>query len=169
MRTILVGLLVLTAIRVFAVELSISVDSVGIARCTVKGDFHGRLIVQQFRWNEWCDVDSLGINRFWGDTCGECYVHLHGGENQFRVMAVPTNPYIYSFYSGVFKTTTSKVCDFDGKCHRIGFTVETYWEMRDQYGLVLKSGYSRIVNTDGLLKGGYFLYYDNKRSEFFKN
>lgn len=83
-------------------------------------------------------------------------------------MAVPTNPYNYSVYSSVSKTAVSIDCDFDGKCNHIGFTVPTYWEVRDKDNNTLRSGYSRIVNTDGLVKGGYFLYFDNKQSQFFK-
>ncbi len=155
-------------VNAHGVELSISVNSSGETKSCVTGRFHGILIVQQFRWLEWRNVDTVGINQQWSDSCILGTVFLHSGENQIRLVGIPTNPYMESYKSAISAITTSTVCNFDGKCNHIGFTVKTIWEIRDQDGVLLRTGFSSIVNTDGLPKGGYFLYYDNKRSEFFK-
>lgn len=168
MRWLTMFLLSLSCLNGLAIELSISVNDSGETKSCITGNFHGLLIVQQFRWNEWRNVDTIGSHQQWSDTSVAGAVFLHGGENQIRLLAVPTNPYIDTFQSPIAKVTSSTVCNFDGKCYHIGFTVETIWEKRDKTGKVLRSGHSFVVNTNGLPKGGYYLYYDNKRSEFFK-
>lgn len=154
--------------RTADVELSISVDSTGKSQSCIKGNFHGTLIIQQFRWNKWCNVDTLGYTIAWKDSCIVQNIRLHSGENQLRLLAEPTNPYVDPIYSVIAKTTTSIECDLINRCGKIEFTSATYWEVADRNGKVFMSGYSGRVPFESLPKGGYVLNYDNKHSEFFK-
>lgn len=150
------------------VELSISVDSTGKSQSCIKGNFHGTLIIQQFRWNMWCNVDTLGYTVDWKDTCIEQNIRLHSGENQLRLLAKPTNPYVDPSYSAIVKTTTTIQCNFTSKCNGlILFGCITYWEIHNDKNELVESGNSDRIKITDLPKGGYYLYYDNSMAEFF--
>lgn len=162
------------ATKANALDLTLDADSTGLANCCVKGKFHGRLVIEQFRWNRWVVMYSFGSNQHWTDTCLETKLMLHSGENQFRFTAVPTNPYVDLVNSGVTKVIDSSnesVCGFAMVCgpsDRITLKRMSYWEIHDQVGRTLKSGTSADIPVGDLPKGGYFLYYDNCISEFFR-
>ena len=46
--------------------------------------------------------------------------------------------------------------------------IETMYEIYDQYGNIVKRGFASTIDVSNLVKGGYFLNYDNKMGEFIK-
>ncbi|MEY4571471.1 MAG: hypothetical protein RLZ10_682, partial [Bacteroidota bacterium] len=50
-----------------------------------------------------------------------------------------------------------------------GKEVETYYEIFDAYGNILKSGKSTKVDCRNLLNGLYFINFDNSTEKFIKN
>ena len=47
-------------------------------------------------------------------------------------------------------------------------SIETMYEIYDQYGNIVKKGFGSKLDVSNLPKGGYFLNYDNKMGEFVK-
>jgi len=174
MRWLVIFVLCISLTKAHAIELSINVDSVGNSVSCITGSFHGSIYVLQFKWNRWVSVDTLGLNIQWKDTCISKKLFLHSGENQFRISAVYTNPYVGSCLSYVTKTAGSGIdcgCNFGEVCGpsgRIKLKCESRWEIHDQNDVFLKSGTSILVPVSDLPKGGYYLYFDNCHSEFFK-
>ncbi len=156
-----------------AIELRITVDSVGNSTSCVKGKFHGSICVQQFKWNRWVTVDTLAMNLLLNDTCFERRFFLHSGENQFRLEALFTNPFVTTCYSKVAKTHNSDTlvrCGTEGPCGSfITFHQVTHWELYDRAGTFLSAGVSQRVQFSGLAKGAFIIYYDNCSAEFYKN
>lgn len=128
-------------------------------------------IVEQYRWNKWVKVGEVDGTGTAGPNTYTQKVILHSGENQFRVKQVDysgqprTSPVAkctssrpeMTFFPAKAKTTIT----FEGG--------ETLWEIYDQYGNIVKKGFGSTIDVTGLAKGGYFLNYDNKTGEFFKN
>ena len=50
----------------------------------------------------------------------------------------------------------------------ITFTGETLYEIYDYYGTIVKKGYGKQIDVSSLVKGGYYLCYDNEVVEFKK-
>lgn len=126
--------------------------------------------VEQFRWNKWVkigEVEGLGTA---GPNNYSFAIVPHSGENQFRVKQVD--------YSGQARTSPVAKCTstkpeikfYPVKAKdKITFEGgETMYEIYDQYGNIVKKGFGSSIDVSGLAKGGYFLNYDNKIGEFFK-
>ena len=151
---------------------SITVDcNAKLLKWTTTGE-QGKLtfVIEQFRWNKWVkigEVEGLGTA---GPNNYSFAVVPHSGENQFRVKQVD--------YSGQARTSPVAKCTstqaeikfFPVKVKdKITFEGgETMYEIYDQYGNIVKKGFGATVDCTGLAKGGYFLNYDNKTAEFFK-
>ena len=127
-------------------------------------------IIEQFRWNKWV---KLGEVEGAGTATSNTYSFktlAHSGQNQFRVKQVDYSslPRI----SPVAKCTSTKAAiSFTPKKATTTITFqggETLWEIYDQYGTVIKKGTGASIDVTELAKGGYFLNYDNKTEEFFK-
>lgn len=154
------------------VTTSITVDcNTNLLKWTTTGE-QGKLtfVIEQFRWNKWVkigEVEGLGTA---GPNNYSFAVVPHSGENQFRVKQVD--------YSGQARTSPVAKCTstkaeikfYPVKAKdKITFEGgETMYEIYDQYGNIVKKGFGSTIDVTGLAKGGYFLNYDNKTAEFFK-
>ncbi|MBX3163198.1 MAG: T9SS type A sorting domain-containing protein [Bacteroidetes bacterium] len=156
-----------------------TVDKEGILNWKTKSEA-GKLafVVEQFRWNKWVKIGEVegkgtpSINDY------SFKVTPHSGKNQFRVRQTD-----YSGQPRVSQATnyTSVLPEIDfaptriSKEREITFsqkgnssTIETSFEVYDQYGNVVKKGYDSKVDISNLPKGSYFINYDNKMGEFSK-
>lgn len=133
-------------------------------------------IIEQYRWNKWVEIGEVqgkgksGSN----ENSYEFQVIPHSGENTVRVAQID--------HSGAKKT--SKEVKFASSSPNveknpikvrtvINFTanskpVETKYEIFDAYGNIVKKGFGSSVNCENLLKGAYYINYDNKTEKFFK-
>lgn len=150
---------------------TIAVDKDENLKWTTTGE-SGKLtyIVEQFRWNKWVKVGEVEGTGTAGPNTYTFKVVAHSGENQFRVKQID--------YSG--QARTSPVAKFTSSKAEIKFYPvkakteitfeggETMYEIYDQYGNIVKKGFGAKIDVTGLAKGGYFLNYDNKTAEFFK-
>lgn len=151
------------------IELSLSVDTSGNCISVLTGKYYGILYVEQFRWNRWCPVDTLG-DQSWSDTTIQSKVIFHSGENQFRAVAVPANPYISKVNSKVTKVTTTKRCHTVSRCNgQYLFGCNTFWEVTTFDGILVEHGYGDKVNLMAYPEGRYYLNYDNNSLMFFGN
>lgn len=127
-------------------------------------------VVEQFRWNKWVKVGEVEGTGTAGPNAYQFKVVLHSGENQFRVKQVDYSGQART--SPVAKVTSNKpeIMFFPVKAKtEITFEGgETMYEIYDQFGNIVKKGFGTKIDVTGLAKGGYFLNYDNKTAEFFK-
>lgn len=155
--------------------ISMSIDKEGTLKWSTKLEV-GKLpfVVEQFKWNKWvkvAEIEGLGTphtNNYSIKTAP------HAGKNTFRIRQTD--------YTGQIRT--SKPLEFISTATDIVFTpakvsknihfsaddkeIETMYEIYDQYGNIIKRGYGSNVDVSTLVKGGYFLNYDNKTGEFIK-
>ncbi len=155
--------------------LTIAVDKDLTFKWTTKGET-GKLpyIVEQFRWNKWVKVGEVEGNGTAAENSYSFKITPHSGKNQFRVKQID--------YTGLPKF--SKAVDYASGIPEVSYSpakvskeilfsannspVETMFEIYDQFGNIVKRGYSRSVDVSNLGKGAYYLNYDNKMGEFIK-
>lgn len=157
---------------------SMNVDKDGTFTWSTKSET-GKLAfaVEQFRWNKWVkvgEVDGVGT-----PTSNEYSFKVvpHSGKNQVRVRQTD--------YSG--QPRLSKPTDYMSDVPEIDYapikaskdvnffqkgksdkSIETMYEIYDQYGNIVKKGFGSKLDVSNLPKGAYFLNYDNKMGEFVK-
>jgi hypothetical protein len=124
-------------------------------------------VVEQFRWNKWIVVGEVAGKGGVAENDYAFKVTLHSGENKFRVRQTGYNN--NSVYSDVVlvKGSLPKVA-YTAKNNVVMFSDETLYEVYDYYGTVVKKGFAKTIDLNGLKKGGYYLCYDNVVAEFQK-
>lgn len=128
-------------------------------------------IIEQYRWNKWIKLDSIE-NKQGKDTVSYEYnftKYIHSGENYFRVKTI--DPFNSPHYTKPVKLTIkSYVEPFLTGCQGTEqkFTKPTLYEVFNEKGWVVKSGFGASIPMSDLPKGIYYLNYDNKTTEFIK-
>jgi len=146
---------------------SINLDSTGnLTWTTIKEKGKLPFVVEQFIWNKWIkvgEVDGKG-----GNDTNKYYfkAFLISGENRLRIKQVdnkgshPSKPVIY----------ISKKKQVVMKTHHISKTMElsdeTFYEIYDQYGNIVKKGFGKSIDCSSLLRGVYYFNFDSTMSEF---
>lgn len=146
---------------------SMMVDKNGVLKWTAKKE-NGSLpyIVEQFKWNKWVPVGEVkGV----GTAEEHDYSYQttpHSGENKFRLKQTGyglkskySQPVTYLSSIGKASFTLSE------DTNAVFFSRESLYEVYDDYGFLLKKGYSKKVDIANLKKGLYFLCYDNAVEE----
>ncbi len=131
--------------------------------------------IEQFRWNKWVKVGEIegagtpALNSY------EFKTVPHFGKNKFRVKQVD--------YTGQPKL--SKTVERKSKVETVAFApkkvssnisfyypddspAETLFEVYDQYGNIVKRGFSAKLEAGDLSKGVYYLNFDNVMAQFIK-
>ena len=131
--------------------------------------------IEQFRWNKWVQVGEV---RGKGTVAANKYdfqVIPHSGENILRVVQVDFSGSKRASKEVKF-TSQQKVISKGSTIVKgsIFFTEEnlpstTRYEIFDVYGNIIKKGTGSSVDCTNLLKGAYYINYDNKTEKFFKN
>ena len=155
----------------------ISVSDAGVLSWTTSGE-RGKLpfVIEQYRWNRWVQVGEVmgaGSN---GKNTYEFSVAPHHGENRVRISQTDhsgtKNPSrAVTFNSGAPKITKTpaKVRD-EIRFLANGLTsVETRYEVYDAYGNIVKKGVGSSVDCSNLLRGVYYINFDNVNEKFIKN
>lgn len=149
---------------------SININSAGILKWTAKNET-GSLpyVVEQYKWNKWVYVGELpGV----GTPDAHEYsfqVATHSGENKFRVKQTGQGSAPKYSNAVILNSMTEKpsyAISKDGKT--IQYSYETGYEVYDVYGTIVKKGYGKDLNIENLVKGKYYLCYDNQMTEFDK-
>lgn len=131
-------------------------------------------IVEQFRWGKWLEIGYVKGN---GGNRSNSYtfqVNLHSGKNTLRVSQRDNSKKLRSSQSTTVVSTIGKVTKSTARVKDFiyfktnGKLVKTKYEVFDAYGNLLKQGYGQEVNCSNLLKGIYFLNFDNTSEKFFK-
>jgi hypothetical protein len=126
-------------------------------------------VVQEKRWNKWMRVGEVMGKGTPGQHTYTFKVTPHSGENIYRVKqsdltkrsrfseaVTYTNPSVNLVTWGPEKVKSS-----------INFSDSTLFEIYDEFGNIVKKGYSKDIDVDDLKRGLYYLNYDNKMGESF--
>ena len=154
---------------------SMTIEKDGTLKWSTKSET-GKLpfVIEVYKWNKWPklgEVEGVGTP---GTNNYTFKLPLHSGKNTIRIRQTD--------YSG--QPRLSKQVDFMSETldikyspikasKDINFTagdkpVETMYEVYDAYGNIVKRGYGSSIDVSNLVKGGYYLNYDNKMGEFVK-
>lgn len=156
--------------------MSMNVTSEGrLSWTTTKEDGKLPFVIEQYRWNKWVaigEVDGIGTP---GQNSYSFQISPHSGENIVRVTQFDhTGKGRYSsqskFRSKISPVTKKPAIVKD----KIEFfvenkPVETRYEIYDAYGNIVKKGVGSLVNCTNLVKGVYYINYDNLNEKFIKN
>ena len=154
---------------------SIEINSTG--KLTWKTvDEHGKLpySIQQYRWNKWVSIGEVQGNGNVGTNSYEFQVTPHSGENKIRVIQVDHSGINRVSQEVKFTSTLPLVVFGPQKVKNIitfssnGKPVETRYEIFDAYGSIVKKGVGFSVNCENLIKGIYYINYDNENKKFIK-
>ena len=154
----------------------ISANSTGKLNWTSINE-NGKLpfFIEQFRWNKWVQVGEVSGKGTVVSNKYEFQVIPHSGENILRVVQVD--------HSGNKRTSQEVKFTSQQKAITKGSTIvktniyfteenqpsSTRFEIFDVYGNIIKKGTGASVDCSNLLKGAYYINYDNKTEKFFKN
>lgn len=131
-------------------------------------------IIEQYRWNKWVQVGEVQGKGTPGTNAYEFQVAPHSGENTVRVVQVDHSGTKRSSKEVKFTSSVAVVEKNPVKVKdAINFTsagkpVETKYEIYDAYGNIVKKGVGTSVPCSNLLKGAYYINFDNKTEKFFK-
>jgi hypothetical protein len=130
--------------------------------------------IEQYRWNKWVQVGEVQGKGTPGTNSYEFQVAPHSGENTVRVVQVDHSGTKRSSQEVKFTSTIAAVEKNPVKVKDVinftaaGKSVETKYEIYDAYGNIVKKGVGNSVPCANLLKGAYYINFDNKTEKFFK-
>ena len=99
----------------------------------------------------------------------------HSGENTIRVVQIDHSGSKRPSKEVKFTSSSSKVTKTPAKVKNEikflanGSAVETRYEIYDAYGNIVKKGVGSKVNCSNLLRGVYYINFDNVNEKFIKN
>lgn len=143
---------------------SIQVDAAGMLTWETLNE-QGKLpfIVQQYKWNKWVSVGEVTGK---GTSVKNSYAFQTtpiSGTNKFRVVqkgqegggdrVSPPAEYVAS------KAPVTQT--FDKKTKSIKFSVETNYELYNEYGQIIKRGFGTGVDLSSMPKGFYYVSFDS--------
>jgi hypothetical protein len=131
--------------------------------------------IEQFRWNKWVQVGEIRGKGTVAANKYEFQTVPHSGQNILRVVQIDHSGNKRKSEETKF-TSNQKVISKGSTIVKsnIVFTEEnqpstTRFEIFDVYGNIIKKGTGSTVDCTNLLKGAYYINYDNKTEKFFKN
>ncbi len=131
--------------------------------------------IEQYKWDKWVVVGEVMGNGTASLNSYSFKLFPHSGKNEVRVSQIdntlkkrPSKSTIFTSSVLEVTKTPTKVKDFiTFKANNL--ETETYFEVFDAYGNILKSGKGTKVDCRKLLNGLYYLNFDNKTEKFIKN
>ncbi len=132
-------------------------------------------LVEQYKWDKWVTVGEVMGEGKAGTNTYVFKLYPHSGKNEVRISQVDNTLKKRSSKSFIFLSNTSKVVKSSTKVKDFiffksnGKEIETYFEVFDAYGNILKSGKATKVDCRNLLNGLYYLNFDNTTEKFIKN
>lgn len=155
---------------------TINIGTDGSLKWTTSGE-QGKLpfFVEQYRWNKWVTVGEVEGKGSGGDNAYQFSVTPHSGENTVRVVQVDHSGSKRPSKEVKFTSATPKVTKTPAKVKNEikflanGGPAETRYEIYDAYGNIVKKGVGSTVNCKNLLRGVYYINFDNVNEKFIKN
>lgn len=154
---------------------SISVSNTGKLVWKTTGE-KGKLsfFIEQYRWDKWVQVGEVEGKGTSGPNDYEFQVTPHSGVNTVRVVQIDHTDEKRSSDEVKFKSSVPVIqknpvivktaIHFTAN----GKPIETKYEIFDAYGNIVKKGTGTSVDCENLLKGAYYINFDNKTEKFFR-
>lgn len=158
----------------FKIE-AISVTNTGKLTWTTSNE-KGKLafFVEQYRWDKWVQIGEVQGMGTPGENQYEFQVSPHSGENTVRVVQIDHTDEKRSSEKVKFISTVPPIqknpvivktaIEFTAN----GKPIETKYEIFDAYGNIVKKGTGSKVDCENLLKGAYYINFDNRTEKFFR-
>jgi hypothetical protein len=126
-------------------------------------------LIEQFKWNKWVkmgEVPGVGVTQT-GTNDYSFKVNLVAGENKYRVSQQSFDGAIRSSQSATISSSAPVVTfERDSKEMMFKFSSKTSFEIVDMYGDTKVTGNAEKASFSKLIKGEYFLNYDNSSVPF---
>jgi len=155
---------------------SITIDNDGNLKWTTSGE-QGKLPfeIEQYRWNKWVTIGEVDGKGAGSENDYQFKVTPHSGENTVRVTQSdhsgtkrPSQEVKFTSSTPAVTKSPTKVKN-EIKFSANGAPVETRYEIYDAYGNIVKKGVGSKVNCSNLLRGVYYINFDNVNEKFIKN
>ena len=154
-------------------SISINLDGVLVWETTNE---NGKLpyLVEQYRWNKWVSIGEIDGEGSKSKNKYQFKVTPHSGENVIRVVQIDHSGGKRASQSVKFKSELPVVVKSPAivkdeiKFSSGNAAVETRYEIYDAYGNIVKKGVGSSVNCSNLLKGVYYINFDNVNEKFVK-
>lgn len=158
------------------VVVNMNISPAGKLTWTTKSE-QGKLpfIIEQYRWNKWVTVGEVQGKGSGQENSYEFAVTPHSGENTVRIVQVDHSGTKRPSKEVKFMSSTPKVVKTPAKVKDLikfeanAAAVETRYEIYDAYGNIVKKGVGSSVNCANLLRGVYYINFDNVNEKFIKN
>lgn len=130
--------------------------------------------IEQYRWNKWVQVGEVQGKGTPSTNAYEFLVIPHSGVNTVRVVQIDHSGKKNPSKEVKFKSTIPEIKKSAVKVKTTldflsnGKPIETKYEIYDAYGNIVKKGFGSSVDCRNLLKGAYYINYDNKIEKFLK-
>jgi hypothetical protein len=154
----------------------IAVSNASTLTFTTKGE-QGELpfFIEQYKWSKWCIVGEVSGKGNGKQNSYDFTLAPHSGENTVRIVQIdhsgtkrPSKQVKFNSSSPVVKKTPAKV-RHEIKFIASGDPIETRYEIYDAYGNLVKKGGGNSVDCSNLLRGVYYINFDNVTEKFIKN
>lgn len=155
---------------------SMNISDDGKLTWTTSGE-QGKLpfFIEQYRWNKWVTVGEVQGKGTGENNKYEFTVSPHSGENTVRIVQVDHSGQKRPSEEVKFLSKTPVVTKTPAKVKKEilfmanGSPIETRYEIYDAYGNIVKKGVGSSVNCANLLRGVYYINFDNVNEKFIKN
>lgn len=130
--------------------------------------------IEQYRWDKWVQVGEVEGKGTSGPNEYEFIVTPHSGENTVRVVQIDHTGEKRSSDEVKFMSSVPAVSKNPVIVKTvINFTANgkpavTKYEIYDAYGNIVKKGTGTSVDCENLLKGAYYINFDNRTEKFFR-
>lgn len=144
----------------------VSIDSDYVLSWTSVGLNSGVcFVVEQFKWNKWIELSDTCIS---AEKSSAVLTGQHSGVNRYRVKSesIGSGGMAISESIELAANIPAVMYLFDHQKQRISFSASTAWEVYDSYGVLKMNGYSDGFDCSSLIKGRYYLNYDNQMTSF---
>ena len=131
-------------------------------------------MIEQYRWDKWVQIGEIQGKGTSGINSYEILIAPHSGENTLRVVQIDHTDEKRASKEVKFKSTIPAVqkspviVKTSIQFTSGGKAVQTKYEIFDAYGNVVKKGTGTSVDCENLLKGAYYINFDNKTEKFFR-
>jgi hypothetical protein len=154
-----------------AMTLNCTLDGSGKTTFCVQNAKAGSLVVEYSLWGRWVKYDTVCPVTAGQDTCVSVTYQLHHGLNQIRFFV---DDGVASTYDVTSSSAKHTVLDSTYDCGNLGpqgggiiqLQRDTYWEIYNEKGGLVKRGRSARIIKSSLGAGKYTLYYENCSMEF---
>ncbi len=126
-------------------------------------------VIQQFKWNKWVNVGEVMGKGVPGENTYNFQTSEVSGVNKFRVLQKTGDGDLKSSVAAEYTSSMSPLSlVYDKKSSTLIFSRETYYELYDVYGQIVKRGFGAKADLTELLKNDYYISFDNQTEKFYR-